>query len=139
MVLIPYIAFSQILPWKVRGDVFFYHITVTKDNDTLTCVKYKSVLIYDENNYYHLHIITAQPNNDYTQWYQTVLYLLIGEKISETKLTVDPKTYYCLYEVDEVEEGGIDSMGFKFFDPGLIETIDYYKKINEEMCRVTLR
>jgi hypothetical protein len=65
--------------------------------------------------------------------------MLIREKISETKLTIDPKTYYCLYEVDEVESGGIDSVGFKFFGPGLIETIDYYKKINEETCRFTLR
>jgi hypothetical protein len=139
MVLIPYLAFSQVLPWNVRGNVPFYHITITKDNDTLVSVQHQSLLIYDQNKYYQLHIITAQPNNDFTQWDKTVLYLLIGEKISETKLTVDPKTYYCLYEVDEVESGGIDTLGFKFFGPGLIETIDYYKKINEETYRFTLR
>ena len=140
VVLIPYLAFSQRLPWNVRGDVFFYHITITKDNDTLAFVKHKSVLIYDDLDnyyqYYQFHIITAQPNSDYTQWDTTVLYLHIGEKISETKLTIDPKTYYCLYEV---EGGCIDSVGFKFFGPGLIETIDYYKKINEETYRFTLR
>jgi hypothetical protein len=135
----PYLAFSQVLPWNVRGDVHFYHITVTKDNDTLVSVKHQSLLIYDENKYYQLHIKTAQPNNDYTKWDTTVLYMLIREKISETKLTVDPKTYYCLYEVEEFEGGDIDSMGFKFFGPGVIETIDYYKKINGETCRFTLR
>jgi hypothetical protein len=139
MVLIPYLAFSQFLPWKVRGDVHFYHITITKGNDTLAFVKYESVLVYDENGYYQLHIKTAQPNSDFTQWDQCVLYLNIGGKISETKLTVDPETYYCLYEVDEVKSGGIDSVGFKFFGPGLIETIDYYKKINNEIIRFTLR
>jgi hypothetical protein len=139
MLLIPYLAISQVLPWKVRGDVFFYHITITKDNDTIAFINHKSVLIYDENKYYQLHIKTAQPNSDYTQWDPCVLYLKIGEKISETKLTADPKTYYYLFRVEEVESGGIDSVGFKFFGPGPIETIDYYKKINNEIIRFTLR